>query len=61
MALNQSSAVECSMCNTVVVAVDVQARSDPRVHRQWEGQALLCWRCALSLDRDLRNVGRRSC
>jgi len=59
MALNQSNSVECSMCNTIVLAVDVQARSDPRARRQWEGRALLCWRCARSLDKDLQNVGRR--
>jgi len=54
MALNPSNLVECAICKVVVLAVDVQARRDPRAYRRWEGQVLLCSQCAASLDRDLQ-------
>ncbi len=47
------------MCEVLVLAVDVQARTDPRVRRRWEGRALLCPVCAANLDRDLLQAGRR--
>lgn len=54
MELDRSNLVQCAVCNVVVLAVDVQARRDPRAYRRWDGQALLCSRCAASLDRDLQ-------
>ncbi len=57
--LNPTNSVACTVCGVLVLAVDVQARTDPRVHRRWEGRALLCPTCASTVDRKLIEAGRR--
>lgn len=42
--------MRCDVCGDWVLAVEIQARRDPRLYAEWEGDALLCLQCAYHLD-----------
>ena len=47
---HRENTVKCDVCGDWVLAVEIQARRDPRLYSQWEGEALLCLQCAFQLD-----------